>query len=84
MELENIVLNEILQTQMDMHGMYSPIRCVLSKQVQNTWDTIELKKVNKLKHPSEDAPISLGREKKTITGTRDTWVGGRGEGKRET
>jgi hypothetical protein len=33
----------------------------------------ELKKVNKLKSPSEDASIPLGREKKAITG------GGSGE-----
>ena len=39
----------------------------------------ELKKVNKLKCPSEDASISLGREKKAITsGRRD---GGIWEGK---
>jgi hypothetical protein len=28
----------------------------------------KLKKVNKLKRPNEDASISLGREKKSITG----------------
>ena len=27
----------------------------------------EIKKVNKLKYPSEDASVSLGREKKAIT-----------------
>ena len=48
----------------------------------------ELKKVNKLKCPSEDASVPLGREKKAITsGEGGTWegkwmgVGGvRGEG----
>jgi hypothetical protein len=32
-------------------------------QIQST----ELKKVNKLKCPSEDTPVPLGREKKAIT-----------------
>ena len=52
--------------------------------------SIELKKVNKLKCPSEDTPVPLGREKKAITngeGERDLWGkwpgggenGGRGE-----
>ena len=40
----------------------------------------ELKKVDKPKGPSEDASISLGREKKTITGVRGRekpgWKGG--------
>jgi hypothetical protein len=50
--------------------------------------SIELTKVNKLKGPSEDASVSLGREKKTITsgeGERDLrgkvdWGEGWGEG----
>jgi hypothetical protein len=44
----------------------------------------ELKKVNKLKCPSEDAPVPLGREKKAMTsgeGGRDLGgKGGRGRG----
>ena len=37
------------------------------KKVHNTQDTVtELKKVNKLKYPSEDPSVPLGREKKTI------------------
>ena len=42
----------------------------------------ELKKVNKLKCPSEDASVPLGREKKAITsgeGGRD--LGGKAEGR---
>ena len=37
----------------------------------------ELKKANKLKGPSEDASIPLGKEKKAITGTEEgeTWEG---------
>ena len=36
----------------------------------------ELKKVNKLKCPSEDASVPLGREKKAITsGEGGTWKG---------
>ena len=51
-----------------MHGMYSlisgysPQKCQIPK-IQST----ELKKVNKLKGPSEDASVPLGREKKAIT-----------------
>ena len=39
----------------------------------------ELKKVNKLKCPSEDASVPLGREKKAITsgGEGGTWEGKR-------
>jgi hypothetical protein len=44
----------------------------------------ELKKVNKLKDPSEDASVPLGREKKAITSQkerRDLRGKGEGEGK---
>jgi hypothetical protein len=38
----------------------------------------ELKKLNKLKCPSEDAKVSLGREKKAITsGERGRGLGGK-------
>jgi hypothetical protein len=37
----------------------------------------ELKKVNKLKGPSEDAPVPLGREKKAITSGEGHWRGSR-------
>ena len=39
-----------------------------NKKVQNTQDTVftELIKVNKLKCPSEDTSVPLGREKKAI------------------
>ena len=44
----------------------------------------ELKKVNKLKCPSEDPSVSLGREKKAVTsGEGGTWEGKwTGEGER--
>jgi hypothetical protein len=42
----------------------------------------ELKKFNKLKGPSENASIPLGREKKAITrGKTGTWMG-KGTGRR--
>jgi hypothetical protein len=41
-----------------------------NKKVQNTQDSTELKKVNKLKGPSEDASMPLGRKKKTFMGDR--------------
>ena len=83
MELENIILSEETQTQMDMHGIYSLISGYQPKKkyripkIQST----ELKKVNKLKGPSEDASVPLGREKKAITsgeGGRD--LGGKVDG----
>jgi hypothetical protein len=46
----------------------------------------ELKKVNKLKCPSEDTLVPLGREKKAITsgeGEREGWREGGMEGRRE-
>jgi hypothetical protein len=73
MEIENIILSEISQTQKDMHGMYSlisgyqppPQKCPIRK-VQ----PIELKK---LKAQGEDASVPLGREKKaTIRGEGGT------------
>jgi hypothetical protein len=62
LEVENIILSEVTQTQKGIHGVYSK----LVKKVQNTQDTI--KKVNKLKGQSEDASIPLGREKKAMGG----------------
>ena len=47
MELEYIILSEVIQTQKDK---------IL--KIQST----ELKKLNKLKGPSEDASVPLGRE----------------------
>jgi hypothetical protein len=59
------------------------------KTIQNTQDTVhKLKRLNKVKCPSEDTSVPLGREKKAITngeegrdleGTVDK-VGGRVEG----
>ena len=44
-------------------------KCNISQKVQNTRiKSAALKKVNKLKGPSEDVSIPLGREKKAITG----------------
>jgi hypothetical protein len=44
----------------------------------------ELKKLNKLKCPSEDSADPLGREKKTITsGERGRDLGGKVEGREE-
>ena len=64
MELENIMLSEVTQTQKEIHGMYS----LLAKKyriprIQFT----ELKKVRKPEGPSEDSSILLEREKKAIT-----------------
>jgi hypothetical protein len=118
MELENIFLCEVTQTQKDVHGMYSLIsgssqkkrkkerkkereekrreekrrekkrkekkRKEKKKSVQNTKiQSPELKKVNKLKCPSKDASVPLGREKKAITsGEGWRYLGGKVDGGR--
>jgi len=72
MELENILLSKVTQTQKDTQGMFSPISRYLPKQ--NTKNRInripkiqytELKKISKLKNPSEDTSVPFGREKKS-------------------
>ena len=74
MELENTIASEVIQTQKDMHGMYSQISGYYisqKKKEQTTRNTFqELKKVNKLKCPSKDALVPPGREKKAITSGR--------------
>jgi hypothetical protein len=62
MELENIILSEVTQTQKDMHGMYSHISQVL----QNNHDTTNRPKEE---GPSNDASIQLRRGNKIITET---------------
>ena len=62
------------------------------KTIQNTQDTVhKLKRLNKVKCPSEDTSVPLGREKKAITngeggrslgGKMDTWEGGEAMGDR--
>ena len=56
MELENTIVSEVIQTQKDMHGMYSQISGYYisqKKKEQTTRNTFqELKKVNKLKGPN--------------------------------
>jgi hypothetical protein len=81
MKLENIILREVTQTQRDMHDMWSLISGYWPKKYRIPGiKPTELKKVNKLKSPSEDAPIPLGWEKE---GGSMTWLGkgtGRGRG----
>jgi len=40
MELENIVLSEVTQTQKDMHTIFSLISIYYTKNVQNIQDTV--------------------------------------------
>ena len=55
-----------------MYGMYSLVSENRQKKYRkHKIRYTELKKVNKLKGPSEDASIPLGREKKAITGSRE-------------
>ena len=90
MELENITLSEVTQTQKDMCSMCSLIsryQAPLPPQkkeyripkIQST----ELEKINKPKGPSNDSSIPLGRKKKAITRGD---LGGKGDmkGKRGT
>ena len=53
MELESIILNDVAQTQKDMHGIYSLISGYYSKKyrIQST----DPKKLNKKEGPSENA-----------------------------
>ena len=71
-ELENIILSEVTQTQKDMHGMWilageknkniniktKRNRTEYPRYIQST----ELKKLNKLKCPSEDTAVPRGKE----------------------
>ena len=68
MELENVILSVVTQNQKDMHSVYS----LISGYWPNMYripkiKSTELKNINKLKGPSDDAPIPLGKEKKAIT-----------------
>jgi hypothetical protein len=70
MELENIILSEVTQTQKNMHGMHSlisgywPINPTPLKKVQKPQDTVH--RSQKLKCPSKDYSVPLDREKKAI------------------
>jgi hypothetical protein len=79
MELENIILSEVTQTQKDMHGMMHGMYSLISgywgkksKRKKNPYrinkiQFTEFKRHNKLKWPSEDTSFPLGSEKKAIT-----------------
>jgi hypothetical protein len=86
MELENIILSEVTQTQRDIHGMYSLKVDISQKKYRiPRIKSTELKKVNKLKDPSKGASIPLARKKKAIMGVGEEggeWWG-RGQGREE-
>jgi hypothetical protein len=79
MELENIILSEVTQTQKGIHGIYSlinghyPPKKFWIPKLQST----ELKKVNKLKCPSEDSSVSLGRRMQSQVGREGPGRGSR-------
>jgi hypothetical protein len=94
LEVPQKIGNRSTQTQEDMHGMYSLISGYYSPllppppkyrvlKIQST----ELTKVNRVKGPSKDTSVPLGKEKKAITreergkdlGGKVDW-GGSGEG----
>ena len=71
-EVENIILSEITETQKDIRGMYALISgCYPKKYTISKIQPIDFKKVNKLKASSENASIPHEREKKVITGERE-------------
>jgi hypothetical protein len=83
MELENVILSEVTQIQKNMLiSGYLPKKKYRIPKTQPT----ELTKVNKLKGPSEDASVPLGREKKSTTkrGERGLRRKGDGGAERET
>jgi hypothetical protein len=75
MELENIILSEITHTKgctwyvlTNKWILAKKKKKQTKKKVQNTQNTAtELKKVNKLKCPSENSSFPLGRENKAVT-----------------
>ena len=75
MELENIILSEVTQTQKDLHGVSSLISGYQGKKStkypiyspQNSKMSTSLS----VKCPSEEASVPLGREKKAITSGED-------------
>jgi hypothetical protein len=77
MQLENIILHEVTQTQKNMnHEWYVLInKSILSKKKSTEYPRYSPQNstVNKVKGPSEDASVPLGREKKAIT----NWEGGK-------
>ena len=79
MELENIILSEVTQTQKNHIWYILTNKWILIKKEKYRTPKIqstELKKVNKLKAPSEDSSVPLGREKKATTmGETGTWEG---------
>jgi hypothetical protein len=70
MELENIILSEVSQTQKDACGMYSLISGYESKESTNYrgYNPQNARRFYKQKGQSEDASIPLGKEKKSIKG----------------
>jgi hypothetical protein len=66
MELENIILSEVTQTQKDIHGMYSLISEYWpQKSTITRIKSTDLKKVNKpAEGPSEDIQSCLGGRRK--------------------
>jgi hypothetical protein len=80
MELENIILSEVTQSDPKGHSWYVLTnKWILAKNKYRIpkIESIELKKVNKLKNQSEDNSILPRREKKATQGGREgrPWVG---------
>ena len=71
MELENIILCEVTQTQKNTDGMYPLISgCNPEKYRIPRIQSTEFKKVNKPKYSNKGVSIPHLREKKAITGGR--------------
>jgi hypothetical protein len=85
MELQNIILSKIIQTQKNTHGMYS---LILGKKLECGIATVQLTdhmNLTKKEDQSEDAAVLCKRGNKIITGCRGLEELGRkrgGDGKR--
>jgi hypothetical protein len=86
-ELENIILSEVTQTQKDTHVIFSLISSYWSKKKKYRIPKIQSTelKMFKLKGPSEDTSVPFGKESNHKGGWREVpgrergWGVGRGE-----
>ena len=80
MDLENITLSEVTQSQKNTHGMHS-LRMDISPDAQNTQDIIHMK-LKKKEHQSADTSILFRRGNKIPKeGVTETKCGAETEGR---
>ena len=65
MEVKNIILSEVTQSQKDVHSMYVPTcKWILAENAGTTLHSTDPNKLSKNKGPNKEASISLRRENK--------------------